>query len=169
MTNSPRLVVFFSFDATTGAPALDVTGQAFSHYKDDLGHDIAPPTILTLGGNAYGFLPVFADPARGISYNINANDPSTPGATLPLYVSGYLRPEDWAADGIETILGLCSQNINQDSFVWVAGKLTSCRLRSYDTADNALAGGDTGLLHSWDISAQYDIEGNCTGYQMTEP
>lgn len=97
---SPKLEVFFLFDGT-GAPKTGHTGMSFSAYKDDLGVDVTPqPTISELGGGAYGFLPAFADPARGIFYVLDTNGMS------PLYYTRYMRPEDWSADSIDRILDL---------------------------------------------------------------
>ena len=73
-----------------------------------------------------------------------------------------------SVDFLAATLGVNDVNINQDSFVWSAGKLVSCRIRSYDTAAHALAGGSTGLLATWAVTAAYDGDGNCTGYQKVE-
>jgi hypothetical protein len=86
---SPKLEVFFLYNATTGAPLTGQTGLTFTSYKNDLGTNLAQPTISELGGGAYGFTPVFADLARGITYLVNTN------GAVPAYFSRFMRPEDW--------------------------------------------------------------------------
>jgi hypothetical protein len=95
---SPKPEVFFLYDAATGAPKPGHTGIAFAFYKDDLGVNVTPqPAISEIGGGAYKFTPVFADPARGIAYDINTNGSS------PLHVARYMRPEDYAAEDALTV------------------------------------------------------------------
>lgn len=94
---SPKLEVFFIYDSTTGAPKTGVT-PTFSTYKNDLGANVTPqPTISEIGGGAYAFTPVFTDPARGIVYQVATGN-------SPPYWARYMRPEDWAADDVSTVL-----------------------------------------------------------------
>jgi hypothetical protein len=91
---SPKLEVFVVFDSS-GNPLPGILGSmSFSSYKNDQGTDIVPqPTLIEVGGGAYGFIPTFADQARGIVYVVNA------GATAsPQFIWRYMRPEDWNAD-----------------------------------------------------------------------
>jgi len=90
---SPKLEVFFLYDRATGAPLAGQTigqsGVKFLSYKDDLGANVSQPTITELGSGAYGFLPVFNDPARAIIYTLDTN------GVLPAYFTRFMRPEDW--------------------------------------------------------------------------
>ena len=136
---SPRLEVFAVYDALTGVPKTGYAASlVFSAYKTDLGVDVTPqPAIIEIGGGLYGFLPVFADLARGIAYIV-----STTGAS-PAYVSRYMRPEDWRADDIDIILGLCQDNFVGDQMVFsTAGLLLSARARLFRTKADAQAGTD---------------------------
>lgn len=92
-TISPKIVVFWLYNATTGAPAAGET-PVFTVYKDDQGNDMAQPSITAIGGGAYKFTPVF-DSGEGIAFSISSGS-----TALPLYQSGYLRPEDYFIDDI---------------------------------------------------------------------
>lgn len=94
---SPKIEVFFLYSESTGDP---LTGQVptFFTYKDDLGANIAQPTISEIGGGAYKFTPVFADPDRGIVYVIESG-----AGAFPLFVSRFMRPEDWNTDDISVV------------------------------------------------------------------
>lgn len=97
---SPKLEVFFIYNLATGAPQTGIAGITFDTYKNDLGVNVANPTISEIGGGAYGFTPVFADPARAIVYVINVNNV----AYSPQRVARFMRPEDWTTDDISTLL-----------------------------------------------------------------
>lgn len=88
---SPRYEVFFIFDVF-GAPVTGAT-PTFTTYKDSSGGALAAPAIAEIGGGAYRFLPVFADPTKGIVYVIN-----TGANNYPERYYRYIRPEDWIAD-----------------------------------------------------------------------
>lgn len=94
---SPRIEVFFVRDMTTGAllPGQLSRGMAFELYKNDLGSDLSQPTIREIGGGAYCFTPVFADPSRGIVYQINTGSNGNPTS-----VGRFMRPEDWYTDNM---------------------------------------------------------------------
>lgn len=93
---SPRLVIFFLYDSTTGAPYTGLTGLTFDVYETDLGVNISPhPTIAAIGGGAYGFLPTFAaDPNRLLVFVVNPNS----ALVTPNRVAGYIRPEEYNLD-----------------------------------------------------------------------
>lgn len=95
-TISPKIVVFWLYNASTGAPQAGET-PVFSVYKDNLGNNMAQPAITAIGGGAYKFTPVF-DTGEGIAFSINS------GSTAePVYQSGYLRPEDYFIDDIAVL------------------------------------------------------------------
>lgn len=94
MAISPKIVVFWLYDASTGAPLAGQT-PVFTTYKDDLGVDVSQPAISAIGGGAYKFTPVFSS-GRGIAFSISSGS-----TALPLYQSGYLRPEDYYVDEID--------------------------------------------------------------------
>lgn len=95
---SPKYEMIFLYDANTGAPLPGVTTLAFDTYKDDLGNALTEPAIVELpgGDGSYGFIPVFADPDRGIRYIIDSGD----DAAIPRRSARYMRPEDWNTDNI---------------------------------------------------------------------
>ena len=101
--SSPKMDVFFIFDAT-GVP---LTGQAhlmsFLSYKTDLGVDYVPhPTIIEIGGGAYGFLPLFpVDTSRAMVYVL-----STGAYANPTAITRYMRPEDYTTDVIPNVQAL---------------------------------------------------------------
>ena len=99
MANSP---IYESFTIYSNATGLPVTGAAggftFNTYKDSSGGSPAQPSIVELGGGDYGFIPVFADPTKGITYTIQS-----PAGSSPAYFSRYMRPEDWNGDEIPAI------------------------------------------------------------------
>lgn len=62
-------------------------------------------------------------------------------------------------------LGLAQENFFEDSFVYDgAGRLTSSRMRLYDTKANAEAHGVTGLLETYTVTATYDGNGRLASY-----
>lgn len=97
---SPKIEVFFLYNESTGTP---LTGQVglltFDTYVNDLGAAVTQPSFTEIGGGAYFFTPVFANPNRGIVYIVN----SGAGAT-PARVARFMRPEDWTTDDISTLL-----------------------------------------------------------------
>lgn len=96
---SPQNVVFFAFTPSTGAP---LTGQAgnitFDTYKDSSGNNLAQPAITEVGGGAYQFTPVFADPTKSIAFVINLG-----AAANNQRLSGFVRPEDYYEDLIQAM------------------------------------------------------------------
>lgn len=96
-------------------------------------------------------------------------------AVYDLFVdAGYTTLADYSRDAemievssdktnILRLLGLHHENSLLDMEVHVGGRLTSARLRMYDSAANLAAaaatspaGGTTGLLFTWEIAAAYD-------------
>lgn len=98
---SPKYEVIFLYDAATGAPYTGALTLTFDTYKDDLGNSLSQPTISALpgGDGAFGFLPVFADPARGIRYIVDTGT----DAVIPRRSARYMRPEDWNDDNLEAM------------------------------------------------------------------
>lgn len=94
---SPKIETIFFYSITTGVPLTGLV-PTFSAYKNDLGTNITQPIITEIGGGAYYFTPVFADPARAIFYILDG------GATSnPRYAARLMRPEDWNDDAIPAI------------------------------------------------------------------
>lgn len=90
---SPHIEVVFVYD-NTGAPK---TGQTltFDTYKDDLGNDLAQPSITEIGGGAYKFTPTFTT-GRGIVYVLNTGTGGN-----PTRVAKFMRPEDFNIDNAD--------------------------------------------------------------------
>jgi hypothetical protein len=91
---SPKLEVFFLYNSTTGAPLTGAT-PVFETYKDHLGADVTAPSISEIGGGAYKFTPVFADPNKGLVYVIDGG-----ASSAPRRVDRFMRPEDWKLDNL---------------------------------------------------------------------
>lgn len=99
--SSPKIVVFFLYDATTGVPLTGVV-PTFATYKDDLGTNLTQPTISEIGGGAYKFTPdITTNPNRGIVYVIDGT-----AAASPRRGAGYVRPEDFAVDQVQDLWDL---------------------------------------------------------------
>jgi hypothetical protein len=91
--SSPKIFAFVIYDATTGLPKTGAAGSmTFEAYKTEAGVNVTPPTIVEIGGGGYYFMPVF-NVDHGIFFVLNT-------ANLPLRISGYLRPEDYATDDL---------------------------------------------------------------------
>lgn len=68
---------------------------------------------------------------------------------------------------LERLLGLNQENASHDSQVYdSAGNLTSARIRTYETAADALAGGLTGMVAQYTLAASYDVDGRLTSYKV---
>jgi hypothetical protein len=93
---SPQMEVFFLFDQATGAPKTGQAGLSFSSYTDETGGALTPPSIVEIGGGAYGFTPAFTSTSHGIVYVLNCG-----AGVTPTYVTRYARPEDWLYENIE--------------------------------------------------------------------
>lgn len=92
---SPKIIVFWLYDATTGARLTGAT-PTFEIYQDDTGAAITPqPTITEIGGGAYKFTPVFPTD-KWILYVIN-----TGAGVIPAKKEATLRPEDYIEDALE--------------------------------------------------------------------
>lgn len=75
---------------------------------------------------------------------------------------------DSTRDTLARILGLVQQNVVIDQQVYDSdGNLTSARTRTYDTAAHALAGGATGMIARYAVSASYTA-GRLVSYSVTE-
>lgn len=92
---SPKMEVLFLYDLATGAPKTGV-GIAFDTYKDSNGVNVTPPAISEIGGGAYGFIPTFSSPDKGIVYIVNAG-----ASAMPQRQGRYIRPEDWNIDNAD--------------------------------------------------------------------
>ena len=107
---TPKYQTFFLYDSATRLPATGLTiGPSdirFLTYKYTNGTSVYTgegfykPTIIELGGGAYGFLPIFnpgtPDESMAIFYVISCGT-----GVAPDLVNGYLRPEDFYTDVIE--------------------------------------------------------------------
>lgn len=98
--SSPKNFVFTVYDPATGLPKSGIVGQlSFRTYVDETGSNVTPPSISAIGGGSggYQFTPVFpAD--HGLYFEIQVA-----GGYLPLIVSGYLDPRDYALDTLPSI------------------------------------------------------------------
>lgn len=65
---------------------------------------------------------------------------------------------------LSRILGVHGENSYTDNQVYDAGKLTSARMRLYNSAVNAAAHGATGLLATYNITATYDGSDNLNSF-----
>lgn len=97
---SPKLETIALYNPATGLP---LTGQAsfmsFDSYVDDTGSALSAPIITEIGASGvYKFTPVFANPAKGISYILNCGTGANPPRT-----ARYMRPEDWNADNANVL------------------------------------------------------------------
>lgn len=96
--SSPKIEVVFIYD-NSGNPlagqTIGVGEVEFILYKDDLGVDLAKPTITAVGGGAYKFTPVF--PAnRGIAYIMKTGTGGNPKS-----IAKFMRPEDFNIDNAD--------------------------------------------------------------------
>lgn len=99
---SPRIVVFFVRNPTTGAPVTGGAGACtFELYTDDQGTAIVPqPVISEIGNGLYKFTPLFStNGLRGLVYVLN-----TGAGTAPGRVWEYLRPEVFDEDKMKVLL-----------------------------------------------------------------
>ena len=101
---SPQLQLFFVLSAVTNLPLTGAAGgmsfELYRKYNGSSFTDLTPPTIIEVGDGLYAFAPTFADLTAGISYVINT------GSGNPQRVFGYMRPEDWNADLITTLVNI---------------------------------------------------------------
>lgn len=91
---SPKIVVFWLYDALTG-DRLEGATPTFEVYQDDTGTPIAQPAITEIGEGAYKFTPVFPTD-KWILYVIN-----TGAGVIPAKKEATLRPEDYIEDALE--------------------------------------------------------------------
>lgn len=146
---SPKLEVFFLYNASTGAPLTGAT-PAFTTYKDETGTNVTQPSISELAGGAYAFTPSFPSASHGIFYVVDG------GATAaPRYAGRYMRPEDWNGDGVPAIqtdtttLKADTTTLKADTTTLKADTTT---LKSGQTAlqtDVTTVKGDTALLRKY--------------------
>lgn len=122
---SPRLEAFALYDRATGGL---LEGQeslvSFLTYSDDAGNALSAPAIAEIGGGWYSFLPVFADPDRGIVYTIDTGFNANPAK-----LSRYIRPEDWNADYVQTVQQLIQDVKDFEQGKWeivTSGPDTNC-------------------------------------------
>jgi len=91
--SSPKIEVFFLYNASTGVPLTGAV-PTFDTYKDDLGFNLTQPAITEIGGGAYGFTPdITTNPDRGVVYVVNGTI-----SAMPQRLARFIRPEDYAAD-----------------------------------------------------------------------
>ena len=91
--STPKIEVFFLYDATTQAPLTGAV-PVFDTYKDDLGADLSQPSITEIGGGAYkSTRALTTTPTRRIVYVVDGT-----AAASPRRVARFVRPEDYAPD-----------------------------------------------------------------------
>lgn len=94
MAQSPQLISFTLYSASTGTPLPGQT-PTFLTYCDETGAAILPqPTIVEIGGGGYYFIPTF-HPGHGTFYVVDGGS-----GTASRYVSNLVRPEDYYPDMI---------------------------------------------------------------------
>lgn len=149
---------FYKFRATD----LGLT-PTFVFYKNAATlANITPPTNVELAGGVYYFDPAVGDPE--VVFQIDG------GATVPSdqrYISSSIVPRE--SDVLSRMVGLLHENSVMDNTSFSSGKLTSARVRLYDSAVNANAAGSTGLLYTYNITATYVTPGgNLNTYIVTK-
>jgi hypothetical protein len=140
-------------------------------------------SIVHLDGSVVTFTPISSGAFVGSGY-YNLTIPSTYtaqagilqyGVSVPtidtyfgvVYLVAKLELDTFTA--VTRVLALSYDNVVQDQQVYDSGKrLTSARLRCYDSAAHALAAGTTGLLYTYAIAATYSSDGTCTNFSMTQ-
>ena len=134
---------------------------SFVFYKNasTLADVTPPPSHVELAGGVYYFEP---DPnSPEIVFQIDG------GAGLPeevRYISSSVVPKE--AEALSRMVGLLHENSVMDNTAYSGGKLTSARVRLYDSPANATAAGATGKLFEYQITATY-TGGNLSTYLVT--
>lgn len=111
ITPSPQIVAFAVTNPVTGAPITGgASGMSFTTYVNEVGSTVTPPSIVEVGGGGYKFTPTFTT-GHGIFYILN-----TGVGNSPPFISGYIRPEDFAGDAIPDLhavaVGKWSMNVS---------------------------------------------------------
>jgi len=126
--STPNPVVLNVYDGTTDAPYAGVAGSlSFVAYVDDTGTPVTPPAITKVANGIFIFTPVFS--GHGIYYIVSTGQ-------APLYLAGYVRPEDTAsADSVSTILSTVQQMQKAEQGKWaiVTSGPDANRLVIFDT------------------------------------
>lgn len=125
---SPKIEVVVFYSVSTGAPLAGLT-PTFSTYRRDDGTDLigTAPAISAIGGGAYKFTPVFADPNQGITFVING------GVTAgPRYQARHMRPEDWNDGDIKADTQRIKVHLEGRRKIFTAGPNAN-RMVFYDT------------------------------------
>ena len=107
------------------------------------------------------------------SIDLSTSDGDTLGSLIGTIVGTGIQPQtvqvfvepDFAA-ALTPLRGLCMDNAVRDQYTRdVDGNVTSCRLRTYDTAAHAVSAGATGLLATYMSTATWSL-GKLTSYTM---
>lgn len=118
--------------------------------------DLAASDVDTLGFLLYTVSMSLALPYPGLMQVV---------ANLAADLAAYLLT---AMAMLQRTLGLQFENAVQDQQEYDSnGKLTSCRLRLYDTRGNALTAGAPGLLATYAVEATFDATGAAMLFRMT--
>jgi hypothetical protein len=150
---SPKIEVFWLFNAGTGVPLTGAT-PTFTYYADTSGTPLAQPSITEIGGGAYKFTPsVSAN--QGIVYTIDAGVSSG-----NRYIFRHIREEDWNNDAIPDVLSIVEriQLLKEGRWKVHSSGLDANRLVLY-SSDGTTA------LQKWDLK---DLAGSPTIAEVFE-
>jgi hypothetical protein len=132
---SQQLQSFHIFNMTTGAPITGAVigpgGLEFEYYKNELGADLAKPVIFEQGGGAYAFEPAFITD-HCINYVI-----TVPAGTSPTRIYGFIRPEDYVSETIDTNVGTLLDHAEGKWTIFDSGPDAN-RMVVYDRAGSVL-------------------------------
>lgn len=119
---SPKYEPLFIFNINTGVGIAGTT-FTFEVYKDSDGLNLTAPTVVEIGGGAYGFIPTFTA-NKGIFYVLRCNHADA----NPKRLTRYIRPEDYSADGVDVAVASVQADtdaIQADLAVLDTGSITS--------------------------------------------
>jgi hypothetical protein len=114
--------------------------------------DTAGPNVVSVNGSTGTCVVEFT-----VVTNLESDNYARLGAPIGASISADLN----------ILKGLLFGNAVQDQQAWTSGRLTSARIRIYDTAANANSAGATGLLATYTVTATYDGNGNLTLFKIT--
>ena len=171
----------FEFEFEVGTPftptldriLIDVRGLSTSQARDKIIEVVnSNSDIVATAGQ--GNIALFAQSAAGTAGNVKIEQHTASWSCFS--VLGMRYGEDNiarlptvvdAAAATDELAGLLGKNSYEDSQVYDAdNRMTSCRIRTYDTAANATTHGATGLLHAYAVTATFAGR-HLTGYLFT--
>lgn len=155
--------------ARIGAPVGASISADLQADTTTLAGDITSSTTSIKGASNKDLTQVDTDVGTAVTdiTAVNTKLGTPAGASVSADIAAVKSDTAATLTSVARILGLSYDNVNEDQQVYSSGHLTSARLRLYDTAAHALAGGATGLLYTYAIAAAYDISGNCTSFTVT--